>query len=42
MTYNMRFERYSLAKVGARALQSVYNTSYLIGSVPDLLAIASG
>lgn len=34
--------RYSLAKIGARALQQVHNTSYLIGSVPDLLALASG
>lgn len=35
-------ELYSLAKVGARAVQRVHNTSYLIGSVPDLLALASG
>lgn len=35
-------QRYSLAKIGARALQRVHNTSYLIGSVPDLLALASG
>ena len=34
--------RYSLAKIGAKALQKVHNTSYLIGSVPDLLALASG
>ena len=34
--------RYSLAKIGARALQRVHNTTYLIGSVPDLLALASG
>lgn len=36
------FQRYSLAKIGARALQRTHNTSYLIGSVPDLLALASG
>uniref|UniRef100_A0A0P5P3C1 Carboxypeptidase B n=1 Tax=Daphnia magna TaxID=35525 RepID=A0A0P5P3C1_9CRUS len=35
-------ELYSLAKIGARALQRTHNTSYLIGSVPDLLALASG
>ena len=28
--------------MGARAVQRVHNTSYLIGSVPDLLALASG
>jgi len=35
-------ELYSLAKIGARAIQKVHNTTYLIGSVPDLLALASG
>ena len=34
--------RYSLAKIGAKAIQRVHNTSYLIGSVPDLLTLASG
>lgn len=35
-------ELYSLAKIGAKAIQRVHNTSYLIGSVPDLLTLASG
>ena len=35
-------ELYSLAKIGVNALQSVSGTSYIIGSIPDLLYIASG
>ena len=33
---------YSLAKIGARAMERAHNTSYLIGSVPDLLYLSSG
>ena len=33
---------FSLAKIGATALQRVHNTSFLIGSVPDLLYRSSG
>ncbi|XP_057376150.1 uncharacterized protein LOC130697054, partial [Daphnia carinata] len=33
---------YSLAKTGSNALESVNGVSYLIGSIPDLLYIASG
>ena len=33
---------YSLAKIGGKALEKVHNTSYLIGTIPDLLYIASG
>ncbi|EFX75601.1 hypothetical protein DAPPUDRAFT_306729 [Daphnia pulex] len=33
---------YSLAKIGSKALETVNGASYLIGSIPDLLYIASG
>ena len=33
---------YSLAKIGSKALETVNGVSYLIGSIPDLLYIASG
>ena len=35
-------ELFSLAKIGARSLQRVHNTTYLIGTIPDLLYVASG
>ena len=33
---------YSLAKIGSNALETVNGVNYLIGSIPDLLYIASG
>ena len=33
---------FSLAKIGASALRRIHNTTYLIGTVPDLLYVASG
>lgn len=33
---------YSLAKIGSRALETVNRVEYMIGSIPDLLYVASG
>lgn len=33
---------YSLAKIGSNALEKVNGVNYLIGSIPDLLYVASG
>ena len=35
-------ELFSLAKIGANALEKVHNTEYLIGTIPDLLYTSSG